>query len=145
MKTLDEIIKRNDYVRVTKQLRERAHELSEIILRKIVELDCAESTMCFNGHSYEVHTLTSNVSSEDFLCVQEFGDFDGDMYVSHYNLHGRKGYMHGDFNCPLKDASNAMYRDFLNDCRDILAWLDHIESKKVTECEQALKNAEGLK
>lgn len=145
MKTLDEIFKRNDYVRVTAQLRERAHELAEIILRKIVELDCESRKMCFNGHSYEVHTLVSNVGTEEFLCVPKVWDFDGHLSVTHYNMHGRNGYLHGDFSCPLNDASNTQYRDFLNDCKDILAWLDHMESEKVAECEQALKNAEGLK
>ena len=145
MKTLDEIIKRNDYVRVTEQMRERAHELARIILKKIVELDLEDETWCFNGHNYKVHTVVSNQGTDDLLCVPVVSDFDGHLSMDFYNLHGRNGYLYGDYSCPLHDASNFRYRDFLNDCKDIFAWLDHMESKKVSECEEALKNAEGLK
>lgn len=143
MKTLDEIIKRNDYVRVTKQLRERAHELAEIIREKLVELDADGVRIKHeNGKSvdYIVCEFTYEGFEESTLTVSSASDCGGE----YYDLEGWKCVNHFFYGTIFREKPYYL-RIFLNDCRAILEKIDEMETKKVTECEQALKNAEGLK
>lgn len=143
MKTLDEIIKRNDYVRVTAQLRNRAHELAEIVREKMesIELEGVRITHKDDTSScYVVIGLSYDGFKESTLTYHEHG-----FGTEYYDLEGwktntisfRYGYI-------LREQTHYL-RTFLNDCRAILNEIDRIESERVSECEQSLKNAEGLK
>lgn len=143
MKTLDEIINRQDYVRVNKTLTERVRELVPIFAKKTYELtDFAWGnktkypafTIYVNSHSYCVmvaRTIGGRIDEVTFARV----------YYSTYRAGCECFFNYDD----LRYTSNhSVLLDFLNDAKDILAKLDEVESKLVKESEVALENAKGV-
>lgn len=141
MKTLQQIIERNDYVRINKAMRERVREIAEIIRNKMDDLDIEQG--CDGGvtikhgiewHDYSVCAFKTNATTDYFLCARcAQGYF--------YNLENDfEGYWRGDFGCFMVPASPKLLVMFLNDVQQILEKLDAIETKKVSEIENALSN-----
>jgi len=140
MKTLDEIIKRDDYKKMTSQLRERTEELAYKIRNKMVQLDLKSVYKPAKGVVLHVVSGRSNVGSYHYLAVVE--DEHG---YAHYCIDGAySGYVHGDFNCRVITASNAQCLKFLNAAKEIVEWLDRVESEKTSEIESALENTKNL-
>lgn len=149
MKTLDEIISRNDYERANSALIKRANELAEIIRGKMIQLGvkavhttvrrgnavCTSANIVLHRtpyyHNGEVCSLPYN------LCYKET-EYDMDCYydLDEKDTDGNTG--------NNKVPTNRMYIIFLNHVRNILAELDEIETEKVAACEQALAAVEGL-
>lgn len=134
MKTLDEIINRNDYVRVNKALKERASELAEKFSNKFEELygswDSRESEIPHkvvevNGHKYcskwNIYTYNFEKYTDGFRFVRVKPDY---REVLTYSLN-RLDYG--------REASHKDYVDFLNDAKDILNWLSAGEDELTQE------------
>lgn len=128
MKTLQEIISRKDYQRLTVQLKERVEELAVIVRNKMGELDETEvldykiSEVHANGYSYEY--LSCRVGSKN-LSLEDIN---------------KEYYFTGDFNCKIIGASNKQALEFLNQIEEILEILDEVETKKVSDIQLALND-----
>lgn len=141
MKTLDEIIKRDDYVRMNGALIDRAQELAEIILKKMNELDQEElivGTIVLK--QCEVHSVRNGFSYE-YLGINT-----SDAYQEYHSLQDRGHYYAcaNDFTCPVQGASSEAYLLFLNNANKIITQLDELETKKCKAIEQALESTKEL-
>lgn len=147
MKTLDEIINRQDYVRVNEALKARGKELARKFADKFEELygawDSRESefppkTIDVNGHCY---CAKWNIYRDNF-----------DRYTDGYRFVRVKQdpYDYGKISFSLNrfdygpEASSKDFVDFLNDAKDILAKLAEGEDELVKESEEAIENAKGV-
>jgi hypothetical protein len=142
MKTIDEILKRDDYKKLVPALRSRAEEVAHLIKEKMVDLDLRS----FDGTGFSLHIVRSrtNCGSYEYLA---FDAGESDYYYAHrfYCLDGAyQGYVHDDFNHPCYTASNGMMLKFLNNAKEIIEKLDEIETEKVKSITEALKNVEEL-
>ena len=136
MKTLDEIISRNDYERVNSALKNRVNELAEMARRKMNQLGKEEIYM--NSILLSVRTARANSGfSEEYLAIYE---------DESYNSleHQFERYVAGDFTARIVPASSGAYLDFLNNARAILNALDELETEKAEACQKALDEAKGL-
>lgn len=143
MKTLDEIINRQDYVRVNEALVNRAQELAAKFADKFDELmgswdsrkdEFPPETINVNGHSY---CAKWNIRSNNF---DRFTD--GIRFVV-VDLYGERVRSLNRMDYGV-EASHKEYVDFLNDAKDILKQLAEVEDKLVAESEDALENAKNL-
>ena len=138
MKTIDEVIKRNDYKKLVPQLKEKSIEIAQLILHKMIELDCED--VCFKVDAYiRCHKYSGNGGTETHLVVE--GD-----YGQIYSLNVWKGYyLNGDFsNVFIEPADNKMRLVFLNSVQDILQRLTHIEDTLTAQVESTLRKAESI-
>lgn len=146
MKTLDEIIARQDYVRANAALVERAREIADLFASKFNELfgawdsresDSPSRIIKVNGHSYFAKCNTYRDNCElltdgyRFVRVKEIPH----DYSDYISLNSKK---YG------KQASWQDYIEFLNDAKDILTALDVAETELVKETARSIKNAENI-
>lgn len=129
-KLLEKVISRNDYFRLTEDLRDRVCELAYEIRVKMTQLDIREI------QGYEVHRFNTNMGGEELLVV----GFNNHVLEPVSNT----CYLHGDFSCPIKIASNKECLDFLNSARSIVEELDNIETKKSEQIQKALDETKDL-
>lgn len=133
MKTLDEIVKRSDYVHVTRALKNRAMELAEVLLDKLVELDLFD----FDG-LVVVKTRETNSYHGFLLCI----------YVKDESRRGCLRILNttkatefttddGLFVC---DAQPEDFLFFVNKANQIVQDLDEFETEKTKAIEMALSN-----
>lgn len=130
MKTLDEIIKRDDYKKITVPLKDRVEELAEVIRNKMCDLDISRLggvKVCV----YETH-----IGTYRFLA-----DVETDRS---YEDVGREYLYGGDFTCRVIGVSNKKALAFLNSVRSYIDMLDCKETQKVKAIQEALDNTEDL-
>lgn len=136
MKTLDQIIKRNDYKRLSIQLANKAEELAEIIMSKMKELDIRELK------DLKIVKRSANSGhNQDYLIIVDGGDFSGALNVCQKSTGGknREGFYYaGDFNCWIDFAKNDDVLHFLNFFQNYLEKLEEIENEKCAEIEKHL-------
>lgn len=133
MRTLEEVLKRNDYKRLTKNLESRVEELAEKLREKMIQLDLEEFG------DYCIRTVRSRSGfSETFLAYYDWQDY--------YNLEcvNYTYYFSNDFNCLIKGATTKMALYFLNNFKEILAELDDYETKMCKEIQDSLKKNEDV-
>lgn len=142
MKTLDEIINRQDYVRMNNALIDRAQELAEIIRKKMEELEQEELYEPQSDVAVRVVTRKSNVGDYTFLGLVKSDGYGDQYYVS---LQDRGSlHLHNDFNCWLSSATSEEYRKFLNHAKDFIRMLDAIETEKCDAINQALESTQDI-
>ena len=128
MKTIDEIVNRNDYKRLNESLIDRVKEISKIIRKKMYELELTELD------DYRICDVKSNLGvSEDYLAVEE-------EYIFRSLETELDYYLCNDFNCKVIAASYQEKLNFLNNSRNLFNLLDSIETKKCDEIKKALEN-----
>lgn len=147
-KTIDEILERNDYIRLTKQLRERVEDIAGRIRNKMNELDidndndfCNGEIGCgdivlraaeyyYNGGGYE--TLTIKAHDEYGVCWHTLEDVGRTRGEDDYGnrIDGR--------------ATNSECLAFLNVARDLIDGMDEIEDEKSIEVQKALESAKNI-
>lgn len=131
MKTLPEVLDRNDYVRLTVSLKSKTIELAEKIRHKMEALDLED----FYG--YEIVKANANGYSTVYLA-----------YTNGYECFSledeRSYYLCGNFNCRIQAATNDMRLKFLNVAGDMLADLDKEETAKCGVIETALAKVKDL-
>ena len=127
MKTIDEIVNRNDYKSLNEALNERVKEIAEIIRKKMYCLQIEELDY------YRICEVKSRSGfSDDYLAIEDEYAFrslesDGEYYFCN------------DFNCKVIAASYEEKLGFLNYSRNLFNLLDSIETKKCDEIKKALE------
>jgi hypothetical protein len=128
MKTIDEIVARNDYKNLNEALNERVKEIAEIIRKKMYYLQIEELD------DYRICEVKANSGfSDDYLAVEDEFAFRSLEADSSY-------YYCNDFNCHVCAASYHQKLNFLNSCKRLFEELDQIETKKCEEIKKALEN-----
>lgn len=137
MKTLDEILKREDYKRLTSEMAERVCDIAIKIRRKMHSLDIKELTV--DGLKIRDCKRRSNVDSFVFLAVVDNEDYEGSLYDINDS-----GYLHNDYSCYINGATNKEALAFLNRARKIIEYLGEKEEEKVKAIQQAMADTADL-
>lgn len=147
MKTLDQIISRNDYVRVNNALISRSKELARKFADKFYQIcgawdsteqDYPPYAITVNGREYCAKWNIFYNNGRPFTRGIRFVLVEKDGY---FGKATPKSLCCTDYG---EEASNRNYVDFLNDARQILDKLDEAESNLVAEAEAALEAAKEL-
>lgn len=137
MKTLDEILKREDYKRLTSEMAERVYDIAIKIRRKMHSLDIKELTV--DGLKIRDCKRRSNVDSYVFLAVVDNEDYEDSLYDINDS-----GYLHNDYSCYINGATNKEALAFLNRARKIVEYLGEKEEEKVKVIQQAMADTADL-
>lgn len=143
MKTIDEILKRDDYKKLVPALRDRAEEIARNVKYKMLDLDMEELSL--KGFDLYIVRGRTNCGSYEYLAFD--AGYDNESFRHRfYCIDGAfSGYIHGDFNHPCYAASNKVMLDFLNKAKGIIEMLGEIETEKVKSIEEALESVKDLK
>lgn len=140
MKTLEEIIARNDYKNLTSALKQKASELARTIRDKMIEVDIEQVVV--KEFSYMMkktifHLEDGNYETHRCLCYLAKGWAEPIVNgePTYYNLEETDD--HGEQNNGLF-ASTEMLCCFVNNAREILNKIDEIETIKCKEIEETL-------
>ena len=134
MRTLEEIINRNDYTRLTHDLNGRVQELAKVVRNKMVELDLYE----LKNYYYQIRTLHSSCGDYSYLECYEDEELEG-------SLEDNSSFCYcGDFNARVCAASNKSKLIFLNNVKAILQELDETETKQVEEINKAIDGTKEI-
>ena len=144
-KTLDEILNRNDYVRLTATLKTRVEEIAKRIREKMEDLDIANNDDFYRGEigidnvAVRVKSIKSRAGEYEFLAIKREGECYGE--ASWYSLEdiGKEYYYAGDFSAKVVGASNKEALAFLNVARKLIEGLENIEDERVNNLQTALK------
>ena len=141
-KTLDEILNRNDYVRLTATLKTRVEEIAKRIREKMEELDILNDDRFDNGEIGVDDVVVRVVS----IKKQTFGEYEylaikREGESSWYSLEdiGKEYYYTGDFSAKVVGASNKEALAFLNVAKKLIEGLGNIEDERVNNLQTALK------
>lgn len=133
MKTLEEIIARNDYKKINTVLKDRVNELAGAVRRKMNQLE--EEEIFSNGILLSTRVARANSGySVEYLAIEEDGCYNS-------LEHQFERYVAGDFTARIGAASNASYLNFLNNAREIFEELDELEDQKCASYQEALAKA----
>jgi len=149
MKTLDEIINRQDYIHINGALSERSTELAIKVARKMMQLEMRTVTI---DDKHELHRVSLNEMYEDItgcsqiLSVQKIGN------NSDYVLACKERGCAWDSNEDMRESYEGdIYKAgswakllFINNCIDIINKIDEYETNKVKEVENALEAVKNL-
>lgn len=141
-RTLDEILSRNDYARLTATLKSRVEEIAKRIREKIEDLDIANDDDFYHGEigidgvAVRVESIKSRAGKYEYLAIKREGECYGD--ASWYSLEdvGKEYYYAGDFTAKVMGASNKEALAFLNVAKKLIEGLGELEQKRV-ESEKA--------
>ena len=158
MKTIDEILNRNDYQRMTVQLKERVQEIAHKVRLKLVELDledeevgisikdangcnvdyvvlrCASitSNSCGNYDFLGIDVSSNEDSRNGWTCLHSLEDINKDYYYAQ------------DYNAPIHGATNKEALRFLNAAPQLFKMLDEVEEKQVQDVKDVLYKTKNL-
>lgn len=154
MKTLDEILNRNDYLRLTETLKERVEEIARRIRQKMVELDIENDDDFWNGEIgvdnvvVRIVRQKSSVGTYSYLAIKREVDaeYDGTSTYSYFSLEdiNKDFYYSGDFNARVQGASNKEALAFLNVAKKLIQGLGEVEQEKVKAIENSLETNKDL-
>lgn len=150
MKTVTEIIERNDYKRLTPSLKERTEEVAEIIRKKMRQLHIDNIKLDEDNVTLKFETFNANCGSS-YTCLMllrgvEYDDWyekNVEKYVSIESI-GHSWYYGGDYDCYIVGANYKEALKFLNNANSIMQQLDKIETKQVEEVNKALADTEWI-
>lgn len=144
---LNQILSRDDYKRLTENLKSITEEVAEKIRRKMDELDIDGDDDFDNGEigadSIVVRVISVNSScggNKRFLGIKRCPEEYGHAYYA--NLEGINDtyYYCGDFNARIYGATNKEALSFLNVARKLIQGLGELEQKQADEIQQAIDN-----
>ena len=150
-KTLDEILSRNDYARLSASLKTRVEEIAKRIREKMEELDIENDDdfdsgeIGIEGVVVRVISMKRRTFSEyEYLAIKREGECYGE--ASWYSLEdiGKEYYYAGDFTAKVVGASNKEALAFLNVAKKLIEGLGSIEDKRVNSVQTAIKNAPSI-
>lgn len=136
-KSLDAILNRQDYKRLTEQLKERVSEIAKLIHNKMDELDVDT----VYGHGLKIiiaNKYSSGCGEFDYLAVDHYGDPES------LEEPGCDYYYAGDFGSHIKGVSNKRALQFLNGAKAIIEQLSEIEDQQVSDVSKALADNKDL-
>ena len=146
-KSIDEIINRDDYTRLTKTLKDRTEEIAVKVKRKMKDLDLDE--MIINGfkivvkkYSADYGQYHSDKLSIERHCVYNYNE-EYNEYVSLEDIN-ESYYLAGDYKCWITGASNKEALKFLNSAKTIFEYLDDTESEQVNDVTKALEETKDM-
>lgn len=144
-KNLNEILKRDDYKKLTKQLKERVEKIACSIAVKMFDLDIESEIIKIDDVQVTCNRVRSNCGSVyDFLAI---GREDGYGYGTNwYSLEdvNHSYYYCGDYDARVCGCTNKEALCFLNVASKIIERLDEIERAQVKEIQKALDNTKDL-
>lgn len=142
---VNEILARDDYKRMTENLKSVTEEVAEGIRKKMDELDIINNTEFDNGEIgfgnvvVRSDSVRSNSGfTREFLAIKRVDEKDG--FVTWRSLEdiGDSYYFTGDFNAKIYGASNKEALAFLNVARQLIIGLGKVEQKQADEIHQAI-------
>ena len=142
---VNEILARDDYKRMTENLKSVTEEVAEKIRKKMDELDIINNTEFDNGEIGfgNVVVRSDSVRSNSgftrkFLAIKRVDENDG--FVTWRSLEdiGNSYYFTGDFNAKIYGASNKEALAFLNVARQLIIGLGKVEQKQADEIQHAI-------
>lgn len=145
--SLDEILARKDYIRMTELLKDKVENIAHRICDKMFELDIEES-LSVDGVTIKPTCVCSNVGGHLFLAIL---DNDGDPSMPEQNSRrhslediGRGYYYGGDFTAWVQGASNKEALSFLHAAKDFILKLGEIEQKQAEDIRQAVDENDNI-
>lgn len=144
---LNEILARDDYKRMTENLKSVTEEVAEEIRKKMDELDIINNTEFDNGEIgfgnvvVRSDSVRSNSGfTRQFLAFKRVDEKDGFVTWRSLNDIGESYYFTGDFNAKIYGASNKEALAFLNVARQLIIGLGKVEQKQADEIQQTIDN-----
>lgn len=146
-KTIDEIINRDDYARLTKALKDRTEEIAVKVRRKMKDLDLDEIyieglTLIVKEYSADHGQYYFDNLSIKRHCIDDYNE-ESDEYVSLEDVN-KSYYAYDDFKCKIEGASNKQALKFLNSAKNIFSYLDEIETQQVNDVTKALEETKDM-
>ena len=145
MKTLDAILRRNDYARLTATLKARVEEIAKRIREKMDYLDIADDDNFDNGEIGIDGVVVRVVSMKrrtfgeyEYLAIKREGECHGDYKWYSLEDVGKEYYYAGDFTAKVVGATNKEALAFLNVAKKLIERLGYIEDKRVKSIEATL-------
>ena len=147
VKTIDEIINRDDYARLTKTMKDRTEEIAVKVRRKMNDLDLDE--IYIEGLTLIVKEYSADHGQYHFdnLSIKQYCavDYDGgyDEYLSLEDIN-ESYYAYDDFKCKIEGATAKQALKFLNSAKKIFENLDEIETQQVNDVNKALEETKDM-
>lgn len=145
--SLDEILARKDYMRMTEQLKDKVEYIAHRICDKMFELDIEES-LSVDGVTIKPTSVCSNMGGYLFLAIL---DNVGDTSMQEQNIRGHsledigRGYYYGcDLTAWVQGASNKEALTFLHAAKDIILKLGEIEQMQAEDIKQAIDENDNI-
>ena len=144
--SLDAILARDDYKRMTAQLKDKVQDIAHRIYNKMKELDI-DDPIRVDGVTIERSIALANVGAYYYLAIiveYDIDDYDG--YTERHSLEdiGLEYFYGGDITAKVRGASNKEALSFLNAAKDFILALGKIEQKQVADIKQAIKDNEDI-
>ena len=145
MKTLDAILRRNDYARLTATLKARVEEIAKRIREKMDYLDISDDDNFDNGEIGIDGVVVRVVSMKrrtfgeyEYLAIKREGECHGEYKWYSLEDVGKEYYYAGDFTAKVVGATNKEALAFLNVAKKLIKGLGYIEDERVKSVEAAL-------
>lgn len=142
---VNEILARDDYKRMTENLKSVTEEVAEGIRKKMDELDIINNTEFDNGEIGFGNVVvrsdsvrSNNGFTREFLAIKRVDEKDGFVTWRSLENIGDSYYFTGDFNAKIYGASNKEALAFLNVARQLIIGLGKVEQKQADEIQQAI-------
>ena len=138
---LNEILARDDYKRMTENLKSITEEVARAIHKKMDELEIEDNTDFDNGEigvdDVVVRVITVNSNSgfnRSFLGIKRYEEGDNHAYYASLEDINDTYYFCGDFNAKIKKEALA----FLNASKKLILGLGELEQHQVEEIQKVL-------
>lgn len=142
---LNEILARDDYKRMTENLKSITEEIARAIHKKMDELEIENNTNFDNGEIgvddvvVKVITVKSNSGfNRSFLGIKRNQGRPHHVYYASLEDINFTYCFCGDFNALIYGATNKEALAFLNVARQLIIGLDKVEQKQADEIQQAI-------
>lgn len=133
MKTVDEIINREDYIKLNEALKNRSIQIAKMIRGLMYELEISEIG------DYRICNVSSNGCSEDYLSIAVDGS------PEYHSLEHEKSFRYAnDFHCWIEKATGQERLQFLNCAKVLFEKIDNMKTQRCHEIENALSETESL-
>lgn len=144
---LNKILAKDDYKRMTENLKSVTEEVADKIRKKMDELDIINNTEFDNGEIGFGNVVvrsdsvrTNSGFTRDFLAIKRVDEKDG--FVTWRSLEdiGESYYYTGDFTAKIYGASSKEALAFLKVARQLIIGLGKVEQKQADEIQQGIDN-----
>lgn len=142
---LNEILARDDYKRMTENLKSITEEVARAIHKKMDELEIEDNTDFDNGEigvdDVVVRVITVNSNSgfnRSFLGIKRYEEGDNHAYYASLEDINGTYYFCGDFNAQIYGATNKEALAFLNASKKLILGLGELEQHQVEEIQKVL-------
>lgn len=142
---LNEILARDDYKRMTENLKSITEEVARAIHKKMDELEIEDNTDFDNGEigvdDVVVRVITVNSNSgfnRSFLGIKRYEKGDNHAYYASLEDINDTYYFCGDFNAKIYGATKKEALAFLNASKKLILGLGELEQHQVEEIQKVL-------